>query len=155
MKRFLCTVGMVLFTKTVITEEFLGSFCSTARPWEFTDFLMMTQSSLVKINALIYWLREALNTYRNSEVTLKKEHKIWTVWFILIGNLVSYYYENSVQRTTHYLWIVRFFRGKLIIFFLISRMVWRTEEQPSFHPKTYSIHKTCLLPFLASLYSLT
>lgn len=155
MKRFIRTVGMVLFTKAVNVDEVLRSFCSAAGPWEFMDFLMMTQSSLVKINALIYWLKEELNIYRKSEVALKKEHRILTVWLILTGNIVSYYDEDSVQRKTHYLQIVSFFRGRLTILFLISRMVWRTGEQTTFHPKSYSIHKTCSLQFLASLYPLT
>lgn len=117
MKRFPRTVGMVLFTKPVVVEEALRSFHSAAGPWEFMDFLMMTQSSLVKINALIYWLREELNMHRKGEVALKKEHKILTVWLILIGNIVSYCYEDNVQT-------------KLTIFFWIS-MIGEAENNQS------------------------
>lgn len=87
----------------------------------------MTQSSLVKINTLIYWLREELNMHRKYEVALKKEHKILTVWLIVIGNIVFLYYKDSVQR-------------KFTVFFWISKIVWRSRKQPAFHTKIYSTH---------------
>lgn len=129
---------MVLFTKPVVVEEALRFFHSGAGPWEFMDFLMMTESSLVKINTLIYWLREELNMHRKGEVAMKNEHKILTVWLILIGNIVLLYHKDSVQR-------------KLTFFFWISMIVSRSKEQPTFHPEIYYIHKACSQQFSASL----
>lgn len=99
MKRFICTVGTVLFTKSYFWGS-LERILLQAGPWESMEFSMMTRSSLVKINGLIYWLRGVKHSRKKSEVALKKKQKLLTVWLFLIRNPVFCCHKHSVQRKT-------------------------------------------------------